>query len=151
MSHEKLGDQEKLQAFLSGCKERGIKATHQRIEVFREVMECLTHPDADTVFEGVRKRMPSISRNTVYRTLWLLTDLGLARTLGQGKDRSRFDGNTSKHHHFVCEKCGKVLDFTSEVLDNLNLPPAVFDLGSVREAQVEVRGVCNDCNSTTDR
>ena len=59
-----------------------MKLTHQRMEIFREVARTADHPDAQTVYERVRKRVPAVSLDTVYRNLWLLSDLGLLSTLG---------------------------------------------------------------------
>ena len=54
--------------------------THQRTEVFREVAGAVDHPDAEAVDRRVRKRIPSISLDTVYRSLWLFSELGLVTT-----------------------------------------------------------------------
>lgn len=127
------------------CREAGVKLTHQRREVFREVAGTGDHPDAEAVFRGVRRRIPSISLDTVYRALRLLADLGAISTLGTPRNRARFDANLDRHHHFVCRRCGLTRDFTSAELDGLELPDAVRDLGRVETTRVEVRGVCRRC------
>ena len=76
--------------------------THQRLEIFREVASTIEHPDADTVFRAVQRRMPTVSLDTVYRTLWMLHDLGLVTTLGPQRNGVRFDANLERHHHYVC-------------------------------------------------
>ena len=86
-----------------------------------------------------------MSLDTVYRTLWLLSDLGLITTLGQPRDRARFDANLRRHHHFVCRRCGLIRDFYSDALDELKLPEAVSEIGLVETTQVEVEGVCQQC------
>ena len=123
----------------------GMKLTHQRLEIFREVAGTEAHPDAETIFRAVQQRMPTVSLDTVYRTLWMLHDLGLVTTLGPQRDRVRFDANLDRHHHYVCVRCGLVRDFESERLNGLRLPDAVKQLGSVVDAHVEVRGVCATC------
>jgi Fur family peroxide stress response transcriptional regulator len=128
------------------CRDAGVKLTHQRIEIFREVAGTGDHPDAETVLRGVRKRLPTVSLDTVYRALWLLMDLGLVRTLGPSRERTRFDANLSRHHHFVCVECGLTRDFTSEAFDGLRPPASVEELGRVVETHVEVRGVCHGCS-----
>jgi len=137
--------QQRLTRFKEALKGSGIKMTHQRMEVFREVARSGDHPDAETVFKGVRRRIPSVSLDTVYRTLWLLLDLGLIATLGPARDRVRFDGNANSHHHFVCTKCGMARDFSSEEFDELRVPDLVKGLGSVERIQVECRGLCARC------
>ena len=110
--------QRRIERFEQMCRDAGVKLTHQRMEIFREVAQTGSHPDADTVWQGVRKRMPTISLDTVYRTLWLLNDLGLVGKLGAPREGTRFDANLSPHHHFVCVQCGLTLDFYSDELDD---------------------------------
>ncbi len=135
-------------AFLTdGLKRAGIKLTHQRLEIGREIAASGGHPDAETVFNGVRARIPTISLDTVYRTLHTLLDLGLIGTLGFPTERMRFDGNAARHHHFVCTRCGAVRDFTCEAYDHLQVPEGVSAIGAVDTTQVEFRGVCRKCSA----
>ena len=127
------------------CVKAGVKLTHQRIEIFREVVSKNNHPDAEIIYKGVRKRIPTVSKDTIYRTLWLFHDLGLISTLGIPHDRSRFDANMKPHHHFICTKCGMVVDFYSQEFDDLNVPVSVQELGNVEARHVELKGLCNRC------
>ncbi|MBP7867529.1 MAG: transcriptional repressor [Acidobacteria bacterium] len=136
---------QRLEQFREGLRRAGVKLTPQRTEIFRVVAASGDHPDAETVLGGVRKRLPSVSLDTVYRTLWLLVDLGLLSTLGTPRERTRFDANRGPHHHFVCRACGATHDFACEALDRLDLPDAVRAMGSVETARVEVRGLCRRC------
>jgi len=142
--------QKRMNHFKDGLRRSGVKLTHQRLEIFHEVAKSGDHPDAETIFRGVRKRVPTVSLDTVYRTLWLLVDLGLLTTLGPPRERVRFDANTSSHHHFVCMKCGMTRDFYSEEFDQLKIPDAVKTLGSVEIKQVEIRGHCLRCSKKTN-
>jgi len=137
--------QERLTHFKEGLKLAGVKFTHQRLEIFKEVASSGEHPDAETIFRRVRQRMPSVSLDTVYRTLWLLVDLGLVNTLGPPREKMRFDANLKPHHHFVCMKCGLTRDFYSPELDQLPIPDEVQTLGAMKLAQVEVKGICVRC------
>ncbi len=135
----------RVDRFKSESRAAGVKLTHQRLEVFREVAASLDHPDADAIFREVRRRVPTVSLDTVYRTLWLLDDLGLIRTLGPRRESVRFDANLEHHHHYVCVECGLARDFESVALDALRVPDAVKRLGSVAGTHVEVRGICERC------
>jgi Fur family peroxide stress response transcriptional regulator len=135
----------RLERFRATCKKAGVKLTHQRLEIFREVAGSLEHPDADGVARALRKRMPTVSLDTVYRTLWLLNDLGLVTTLGPRRESVRFDANLEHHHHYVCVRCGLARDFESLELNALRIPGAVKKLGSVVSTHVEVRGLCAAC------
>jgi Fur family peroxide stress response transcriptional regulator len=142
---------ERLERFKTACRDAGVKVTHQRIEIFREIATSMEHPDAEAVFRGVQVRVPSVSLDTVYRTLWLLTDLGLVSTLGPRRESVRFDGNVSPHHHYVCTRCGLTRDFESDELDSLALPRGLQGFGSVSTTRVEVRGMCAACTEATKR
>ena len=135
----------RMKHFETVCRNEGIKLTHQRMEIFREIAQTGDHPDADQIFQRVRDRMPTVSLDTVYRTLWLLNDLGLVVTLGTSRESTRFDANLNSHHHFVCGQCGFTRDFYSTELNNIRLPDSVDSLGEIDATHVEVRGVCREC------
>jgi len=137
--------QKRVELWSAAVRAAGVKLTHQRLEIFRQLAGSDEHPDVEALFQGVRQRVPTVSIDTVYRTLWLLHDLGLVATLGPRRDGIRFDTNLSRHHHYVCVRCGLVRDFESEELNALPVPDAVRSLGGVLEATVEVRGVCASC------
>jgi len=141
----------RIASFREAVKASGVKLTHQRLEIFREVAASLDHPDADSIFREVRRRVPTVSLDTVYRTLWLLNDLGLITTLGPRRESVRFDANLAHHHHYVCVQCGLARDFESAELNALHLPDAVKRLGSISGTHVEVRGVCERCMKRAPR
>jgi len=135
----------RLGRFKAACRGAGVKLTHQRLEIFRAVAASREHPDAETVFRRVRRRMPTVSLDTVYRTLWLLSDLGLVTTLGPRRERARFDANLATHHHYVCLRCGLTRDFDSPEFSALRTPDAATAFGSIVSTSVEVRGLCAAC------
>ncbi len=137
--------EKRVQALLQACRDAGAKLTPQRIEIFREVAVSEEHPDAEMIYRRVRKRLPTVSLDTVYRTLWWLAGLGLVAAIGPARERTRFDANLTRHHHFVCIRCGLTRDFYSRDLDNLELPESVAAIGSIERTQVEVKGVCHAC------
>jgi Fur family peroxide stress response transcriptional regulator len=135
----------RLDSFRDACRDLGIKATHQRLEIFREVAQSHAHPDAEAVYRGVQRRIPTVSLDTVYRTLKLLTDLGFISTLGPRQDSLRFDANQEPHHHHICVQCGKVQDVATPLLDLENIGRNMRTMGTVQSAQIEVRGLCTSC------
>ena len=145
MKDEQLSRQQ-IDRLRQGFRRAGVKLTPQRLQIFLEVAGSEEHPDAETVFRAVRRRMPTVSLDTVYRTLWLLIDMGLLSSLGPPTGRMRFDANLGPHHHFVCTRCGLTRDFTSNELDRLRIPQSVHRMGRVELARVEVRGVCTRCS-----
>jgi len=136
---------DRVDDFVAACRRIGIKATHQRIEIFKELAATGEHPDAESIYRRVLKRIPSMSFDTVYRTLRMLEEKNLIARVPSAQDRARFDANMERHHHFVCSSCGKIVDFTSPALDGFVPPPEVRRLGTVDSVQVELRGLCNEC------
>jgi len=123
-----------------------VKLTPQRIEIFRELALTGEHPNIETVYGRVRRRMPTISLDTVYRTLDLFKRLGLVSTLRPLYGRIRFDANMTSHHHFICTRCGIIRDFYDRALDRLDPPASADRLGRVESAHVELRGLCARCS-----
>jgi len=131
--------------FDEACRTAGLKLTHQRMEIFREIAKTEEHPSAETIYERVRERIPAISLDTVYRTLDTLEKLGVISRVHVLCERARFDANMSPHHHFVCTTCGLVRDFSDPEADNLTIPREVASWGQVKSIHVELRSVCSSC------
>ncbi|NQT62468.1 MAG: transcriptional repressor [Candidatus Marinimicrobia bacterium] len=133
------------------CRQANMRVTHQRLEIFREVAMTGDHPNAEQVFKGVRQRLSTISLDTVYRTLWMLVDLGLITTMAPGRRRARFDANLDQHHHFVCNQCGLTRDFYSSEYDQLTPPEMINTYGYAQKTQVEVLGLCYECSKNESK
>lgn len=140
-------DIERLKA---AFKRAGLKLTHQRLEIFREIASSIEHPDAIGVYNSLKERLPTVSLDTVYRTLWTLNELGLVHVLGTGKESARFDANLERHHHFVCTKCGLVRDFVNDEFNSLEVHDEVLQFGRVLNTQIEVHGICNSCSHNSE-
>jgi Fur family peroxide stress response transcriptional regulator len=89
--------------------------------------------------------MPSISLDTVYRTLHTLEEHGLIARVESLSDKSRFDANARPHPHFLCTACGAIHDMPGTTLDALSLPEGTALPGRPDSLHVEIRGVCRDC------
>jgi len=145
METKAKGFQRRVKGFPGVCRRYGVKATHQRSEIYRELAGTNEHPDAKTIYTRVRKRIPSISLDTVYRTLRLLEKKGLISRVGFLGEKTRFDANTDRHHHFVCTGCGFIGDIYNEEWNGVRVPSDVRTMGKVNSIHVEVRGLCKAC------
>lgn len=137
----------RIDCLSAGLRGRGLRLTHQRLEVVREIAATDEHPDVETVYRNVRERVPTISLDTVYRSLGTLAELGLIRRVTATAGPARYDANASQHHHFVCTRCGRVRDVTSPVFDVLGPHPDLPLPGAVELVEVQFRGICRDCQS----
>ena len=137
--------EKRVSSFKQDLKRSGAKLTHQRLVIYRELAKSAEHPDANTLFGSVRREIPTLSLDTVYRTLWLFLELGLISTLGSSRENTRFDANMRSHHHFICLRCGRTRDFYSKRFDDLKVPATAKSMGQVQTTRVEARGLCLQC------
>ncbi len=126
-------------------REKGLRATPQRLEIYQILAGVRGHPAAEDVFERVKERFPSISFDTVYRTLSLFESHGLLKKVHHLADKTRYDTNLIHHHHFVCVRCKKIVDVWWKAIDAVPMPEGVESLGVVEDRYVELRGICKDC------
>ena len=89
------------------------KLTPQREAVFQVIQERDDHPTASDIFEAARRRLPSISYATVYNSLRYLKEAGLVLEINFGDSASRYDRETERHDHAICNDCGKLVDSIS--------------------------------------
>jgi len=128
-----------------GLRDAGLRLTHQRLEIVRIIAAADTHPDVETVYGAVRKRVPTISLDTVYRTLATLADRGLITRVMFTAGPARYDANPARHHHFVCTRCGLVRDIEDSGLDAIGATAEVTRIGRPVTVTVQFRGVCATC------
>ena len=137
----------RLAHFEDVCREKGLKLTHQRREIFRDVAEDTTHPSAEDVYKRLKRRLPALSLDTVYRTLATFEQLGLIQRVQLLENIGRYDSNVSTHHHIECRRCQSIRDFDWPEFDALDASFAAEGWGKVTGKRVEVWGVCDQCQS----
>ncbi|HXK92178.1 MAG: transcriptional repressor [Candidatus Omnitrophica bacterium] len=131
--------------FTALCRERGLKVTHQRLMIFHSLLDTIDHPTAEEVFSRIHLKLPTLSLDTVYRTLSLFEDYGLISRVQCLSDKGRYDANMDHHHHFICLKCKSIEDFYWPEFDQLELPPITHTFGKINLKKVELRGICQEC------
>ncbi len=136
---------EKTRWFAGQCRQADLKVTPQRIAIYRELLKTDEHPSAEMLYEKVKKVFPSISLDTVNRTLLTLNEIGVAFTVEGSGDAKRFDGGLDKHQHFKCVKCKRIIDFHHKPFDNIKLPAAIAKRFTVLRKTVYVEGICDLC------
>ena len=136
----------KLMAFEDRCRKNGLKITPQRIAVYKALISTDTHPTAEEVHKMVREDIHNISLDTVNRTLLTLAQIGAAfQVEGTGQPR-RYDGGMEDHQHFLCIKCGKVIDFHYEPFDNIEIPTHLQGRFQIVRKTVYMEGICETCS-----
>lgn len=124
---------------------KGFKQTSQRVEIMDFLRGNKSHPTAEEVYEGVSKKLTRISRATVYSNLKLMVKGGLIKEVNI-KGVLRFEPNPVPHHHIICSRCGKIIDFESKELTDY----AFKVIGKVRgfsidSATTNFHGICEKC------
>jgi Fur family peroxide stress response transcriptional regulator len=133
-------DAEAIKRSLEG---NGLRCTAQRYAVMGFLMDYKGHPTATEIFEAVNRVDPRSSRATTYNNLRDLVKAGLVREVAVEGRARRFDLQGTRHHHFICDRCGNVED-----MEWYDVPkPASRSLGKriVRECQLILRGLCPKC------
>ena len=100
-----------------------------------------THPSAQWIYEKLKPEFPDLSLGTVYRNLAAFLDAGEVCAVGEVNGQARFDGDTSEHVHFICDRCGGVFDLP-ELTPPVTDAPAGY---TVRRTELTFRGVCPKC------
>lgn len=127
---------------------QGQRLTRQRRLILRILQEANGHLDASAVFEQAQTRDPRLSLATVYRTLQLLTDLGLVEQRFIRRDHVRKvyePAGSGKHYYFTCLTCGKIIEFRSPLVDRARREVAA-ELGvTILRACACFEGYCPAC------
>jgi Fur family ferric uptake transcriptional regulator len=130
-------------------KEHGLKSTRQRDQIIQVFIEAGEHLSVDDLYQRVRQRNPRIGYATVYRTLRLMAESGWASARQFGDRIARFEHRAEgRHHdHLICLVCGKIVEFTSKRIENLQSRIARKKGFRIFEHKLELYGHCPDCLS----
>ncbi|AZS17227.1 MULTISPECIES: peroxide-responsive transcriptional repressor PerR [Paenibacillus] len=135
----------RVQHALEQLKMNGVRITPQRHAILSYLMDTMGHPTADEIYRALEPRFPNMSVATVYNNLKMFIEAGLVRELTYGDSSSRFDADVSNHYHIICEKCGKIEDFTYPSLDEVERKAEEVTGFEVHGHRLELYGVCKDC------
>jgi Fur family peroxide stress response transcriptional regulator len=140
-----LSIEEKMSHFEKLCREQGVPLTIQRRTILEALAGREDHPTADQVFEDVSKRLPGLSRTTVYRVLDALVELGVIHKANHLGSAARFDPNTERHHHLTCLDCHKVIDMEESDVRKIEVPKGASQGFEILDYSVHFKGYCPGC------
>ena len=128
----------------------GYKITPARAAVLESIPQESEHLNPAEILRQGRALYPALGRATVYRTLELLTTLGIVRPIYIGEAGPTYIRSAGGHHHLVCSRCGVMVDFDSCAADDM-----VADLHArygfiIRSHLLEFYGLCPECQSRAD-
>jgi Fur family transcriptional regulator, peroxide stress response regulator len=128
-----------------GMNTKIYKNTRQRKLILLILKGTRAHPTADWIYEEARKKIPRISKGTVYRNLTILIEKGEIKELNLSGTITRYEAKQPFHYHFRCEQCGKIEDVNIAVFEELNHQAGEATGYKVTYHQLEFRGFCENC------
>lgn len=131
-----------FEKYVKLLKEDSIKITPQRLEILRYLDNHRTHPTVEEIFSELKEKNPSLSKTTVYNSVELLKKHGLIQSITISISETRYDFKNKMHHHFLCRKCGKIIDIDIECPNIERVRKEGFD---VEEVHGYFKGICNKC------
>jgi Fur family ferric uptake transcriptional regulator len=147
MARKKADFTQEKSIFLEHIQKAGLRRTGQRdliLEIFLRTEDHLTSED---LYWLVQKEDPTVGHTTVYRTLKLLTEAGLAREVRFGDNKTYYEHhyNHDHHDHMICTECGKVIEFFSADIEDLQDQMAEKFGFRPTHHSLRMWGICNDC------
>jgi Fur family ferric uptake transcriptional regulator len=127
--------------------ERGLKATRQRDLIVDTFLNAPGHLSVDELLGRVQERDPNIGAATVYRTMKILTDAGLASARHFDDGQTRYEAAVGRHHHdhLICTNCHAIIEFENERIEELQDMVARQHGFHVTRHKLELYGLCKDC------
>lgn len=138
----------KIATFHRYLAESGLKATKQRNLIVRTFLESMGHISAEELYRRVKRRDPRIGLVTVYRTLRLLREAGLAEERQFGEGHALFEvGSRGHHDHLICTRCGKIVEFANDAIEALQEEVAKQYGFTILAHKHELYGLCTTCQA----
>lgn len=134
--------------FLDHLKRAGFKRTAQRELILEVFLRTEGHSSAEELYNLIKNEDPTVGFTTVYRTLRLLVECGLAREelMGDGRRRYEHNYNHQHHDHLICTKCGTLIEFYSEVIEAKQDEIArQFEFHPTHHS-LRIFGICHQCH-----
>ncbi len=126
---------------------KGLKSTRQRGTVLESFLSSDNHMSTEDLYLKVREKNPNIGYATVYRTLKLFAEAGIAREIHFGDGQTRYEhvAEGEHHDHLICTRCGAVTEFENETIERLQSEIAGQFGFVVEKHKLELYGICPKC------
>jgi len=133
----------------SWISSRGLKGTRQRDVIVEAFFSQSGHLSVDELLEKVTERDPTIGAATVYRTIKILTDAGLASARHFEGGQTRYEAALDRHHHdhLICTSCHEIFEFENERIEELQESVARDHGFTVTHHKLELYGLCRKCRA----
>jgi Fur family ferric uptake transcriptional regulator len=141
---------QQLSEYLAG---QGLKSTSQRDTILQIFVNAGSHLSAEELYSRVKKTHPRIGYATVYRTLKLLAEAGMAeeRHFEDGFTRYEYRASDGHHDHLICTRCGEIIEFENVRIEELQTDVARKNHFQVQSHKLEIYGLCRACQGKKGR
>jgi Fur family ferric uptake transcriptional regulator len=131
---------------------QGLRSTSQRDAILKTFIEAGQHLSAEELYVRVKKAHPGIGYATVYRTLKLLAEAGLAeeRRFEDGFTRFEHKIADAHHDHLICTGCGSIIEFENDRIEALQQDVASKKGFKIQSHKLEIYGLCAECQQKKD-
>jgi Fur family ferric uptake transcriptional regulator len=131
--------------------DQGLKSTNQRDKILKIFVEAGRHVSAEELYARVKKVHQGIGYATVYRTLKLLAEAGMAeeRRFEDGFTRYEYKASDGHHDHLICTRCGEIIEFENARIEELQQNVARKNRFKVQSHKLEIYGLCAGCQKMT--
>ena len=145
--------QSEFERFSRFIERKGLKSTRQREVILQTFLEADKHIDVEDLTRRVRSRNPAIGNATVYRTMKLLTECGLAHESHFGDGMARYEHASHKHHHdhMICLRCQDIIEFENPAIEALQEAAAAAQGFTILSHKLEIYGHCARCTAELSR
>src|SRR5579863_2519404 len=138
--------EQRMQLLHERLRDRGLKSTGQRDDIARVFFELSRHISAEELYAEVKKVNPHVGYATIYRTLKLLKECGLLSERHFDEGQARYEVAGEHHHdHFICENCGKIMEFENDELEKIQQVVARRLGVTLTRHKMELYGLCAEC------
>jgi Fur family ferric uptake transcriptional regulator len=136
---------EKLERFREFIRKRSLKSTRQRDDIAGWFFDHKGHISADRIYREVKRVSPAIGFSSVYRTMKLLCEAGLAQERHFGEGEALYENVSAHHDHIVCTECGRIIEFENPQIEALQELAARQFGFVIKSHKLEIYGLCEGC------
>jgi len=140
----------RLNLFKENVRRRGLRLTAQRQDIARVFFTTNEHVNVEQLYNEVKRVNPRIGYATVYRTMKLLTESGLAVERHFRDGEARYENQAAGHHHdhMICERCGAIVEFAEHRIEAMQTAVARRLGFRITGHKLELYGICRACQAT---
>ena len=126
--------------------EKKLRNSATRNNIYEYLCGTKTHPSAEMICNDLKGDLPNLSLGTVYRNLKQLEEIGRVVRITSVDNRERYDAICEDHAHFVCERCGRVIDLMDTDINEIKMACKLSCGAKIKQIKIVLNGICENCS-----